>query len=96
MYPKNIELYDATLSEKKVFKALQKQLPDTYTVFYSVQWVDEINGVKKESESDFLIFSESDGFLTCEVKGGRGYKKVNDKFVLEENDGERELKRSPM
>ena len=56
MYPKNIELYNATLSERKVFKALQKQLPDSYTVFYSVKWVDEINGTKKESECDFLIF----------------------------------------
>lgn len=96
MYPKNIELYDSTLSEKKVYKALQTQLPNNYTVFYSVKWVDEINGVKKESECDFLIFSENEGFLTCEVKGGRGFKKVNNKFVLEENDGERELKRSPM
>ena len=96
MYPKNIELYDATLSEKKVFKAFQTQLPDTYTVFYSVQWVDEIGGVKKESECDFLIFSEQEGFITCEVKGGNGFKKINGKFYLEENDGERELKRSPM
>ena len=96
MYPKNIELYEATLSEKKVFKALENQLPDTYTIFYSVQWVDENNGVKKESECDFLIFNEQEGFLTCEVKGGRGYKKENNKFILIENDGERELKRSPM
>lgn len=96
MYPKNIELYNATLSEKKVFKALQNQLPDSYTVFYSVQWVDENNGKKFESECDFLIFSESDGFLTCEVKGGRGYKKVDNKYILEEWDGERELRRSPM
>lgn len=96
MYPKNIELYNATASEKKVYKALESQLPDSFSVFYSVQWVDEINGKKKESECDFLIFSESDGFLTCEVKGGKSYKKVNDKFILEESDGERELKRSPM
>ncbi|MDY0277962.1 MAG: NERD domain-containing protein, partial [Acholeplasma sp.] len=96
MYPKNIELYDATLSERKIFKALQNQLPDTYTVFYAVQWVDSINGQKKESESDFLIFSESEGFLTCEVKGGKGYKKVDNRFVLIEGDGERRLSRSPM
>lgn len=96
MYPKNIELYDATLSEKKVFQALQTQLPNSYTIFYSVQWVDEINGVKKKSECDFLIFSENEGFLTCEVKGGKAYKKDNNKFYLEEADGDRELKRSPM
>ena len=96
MYPKNIELYNATLSEKIVYKALMDQLPNTYTVFYSVQWVDKENGSKKESECDFLIFNEQEGFLTCEVKGGRGYKKVDDCFVLIEDDGDRILRRSPM
>ena len=96
MYPKNIELYNATLSEKIVYKALMDQLPNTYTVFYSVQWVDKENESKKESECDFLIFNEQEGFLTCEVKGGRGYKKVDDCFVLIEDDGDRILRRSPM
>ena len=96
MYPKNIELYNATLSEKIVYKALMDQLPDTYTVFYSVQWVDNQNGIKQESECDFLIFNEQEGFLTCEVKGGKGYKKTDDCFVLIENDGDRILRRSPM
>lgn len=96
MYPKNIELYNPTKSELIVYKTLERQLPDTFIVFYSVQWVDERRGKKIESECDFLIFSEQYGFLTCEVKGGRGYKKENDCFVLIENDGERILKRSPM
>ena len=96
MYPKNIELYNATLSEKIVYKALMDQLPDTYTVFYSVQWVDKQSGTRQQSECDFLIFNEQEGFLTCEVKGGKGYKKVNDCFVLIESDGERVLRRSPM
>ena len=96
MYPKDIELYESTASERKVFKELEKQLPDTYTIFYSIQWVDEINGLKKESESDFLIFSENEGFLTCEVKGGKAYKKIGDKFYLEDRESVRELRRSPM
>ena len=96
MYPKNIELYDATASEKKVYRLLENQLPDSFVVFYSVQWVDEENGVQKESECDFLIFSEQDGFLTCEVKGGRYYKKEGSQFILGEREGERVLKRSPM
>ena len=96
MYPKNIELYNATFSEKLVYKALQEQLPDTYTFFYSVQWVDTHNNKKIESECDFLIFNEQEGFLTCEVKGGRGYRKDGPCFILEENDGERILRRSPM
>ena len=96
MYPKNIELYNATLSEKIVYKALMEQLPENYTVFYSVQWVDNQTGCRHESECDFLIFNEQEGFLTCEVKGGNGYKKDGDRFVLIENDGERILRRSPM
>ena len=96
MYPKNIELYNATLSERIVYKALQEQLPDRYSVFYSVQWVDNINGKRKESECDFLIFDEQEGFLTCEVKGGKGYGRQDDTFLLKEEDGVRLLKRSPM
>lgn len=96
MYPKNIELYNATLSEKKVYKAFQEQLPDSFTVFYSISWVDNVNGRKKESECDFLIYSEQDGFLTCEVKGGKSLKVENGIFILEEKDGQRILTRSPM
>ena len=96
MFPKNIELFNATKSEKAVFKALEKQLPDTYTVFYSVQWVDDDNGSKIESECDFLIFNEQEGFLTCEVKGGSGLRFEAGKFILIEPEGERVLKRSPM
>lgn len=96
MYPKNIELYNATKSEKAVFKALEKQLPDTFTVFYSIQWIDEENGIKKESECDFLIFNEQEGFLTCEVKGGSELRFEDGKFILADADGERVLKRSPM
>ena len=96
MYPKNIDFYNPTESEKKVFKALRDQLPDYYSVFYSIQWVDEKNGAKEESECDFLIFNEQEGFLTCEVKGGVGYKFENGKYILLEKDGHRELKRSPM
>ena len=96
MYPKSIEFYGPTESEKKVFKALRDQLPETYSVFYSIQWVDDVHGEKVESECDFLIFNEQEGFLTCEVKGGTGYKYENGKYILLEKDGQRELKRSPM
>ena len=96
MYPKNIELYNATFSERLVYNALKDQLPDTYTVYYSVQWVDTQNNKRIESECDFLIFNEQEGFLTCEVKGGKGYRKDGELFILEENDGDRILRRSPM
>ena len=96
MYPKTIDFFNPTESEKKVFKALRDQLPDTFSVFYSIQWVDEKDGCKVESECDFLIFDEQQGFLTCEVKGGVGYKYEDGKYILVEKDGQRELKRSPM
>ena len=97
MHPKNLHLSNPTDSEKCVFKALEKQLEGTgYSIFYSVAWLDDDNGNKVESECDFLIFSEQYGFLTCEVKGGREYKKVGDRFYIVDSHGTRELKRSPM
>ena len=95
MYPKNIEAYNTTYSEKKVYYALKEQLDDRIIVFYSVSWINNDNGIKKMSESDFLIFDPLYGFLTVEVKGGTGLKVENDDWYLLENDGERKLNKTP-
>lgn len=96
MYPKNIELYNPTDSERKVYFELKNQLPDTYSVYYSVAWVRNFRGSKEESEADFIIFNENNGFITCEVKGGHAYKYENGKFLIESGEGTMTLKRSPM
>ncbi len=96
MYPKNLSLYQHTFSEEKVYNALKTQLPKEVSVFFSVSWISVVNGVKEQSECDFLIFDPKYGYLTCEVKGGTGLKKVEDSWILIENNEERILRRSPM
>ena len=95
MYPRNIEAYNATYSEKKVYNELKKQLDDRITVFYSVSWINNDNGIKKMSEADFLIFDPLYGFLTVEVKGGIGLRVENDEWFLIEKEAERKLNKSP-
>ena len=52
MYPKNISEYIPTESEKLVYNELKKQLPDSYEVFYSVEWSKDNSGKMKKSEAD--------------------------------------------
>ena len=96
MYPKNLSLYQHTFSEEKVYNALKAQLPKEVSVFFSVSWISIINGIKEQSECDFLIFDPKYGYLACEVKGGTGLKKENESWILIENNEERVLRRSPM
>jgi hypothetical protein len=95
MHPDKIpEVYHA-YSEVKFFKACKEQLSDKYHVFYSVRWYSTNNGVREDSECDFLIFNPDYGFLCVEVKGGIGIRVENGIWYLIDPDGERKLKRSP-
>ena len=62
---------DASHPEARVFHALQVQLPDTYHVFYSVQWIAKGGGPVRDGEADFVIAHPNKGFLVMEVKGGQ-------------------------
>lgn len=99
MHPIDIENYNYTLSEKFMYDELKQQLSDKYHVFYSVRWFDTDDGKRVDSESDFLIFDPSFGFLTIEVKGGRDISKDgNDWHLIESYKGDlstRSLKCSP-
>lgn len=95
MHPAQIpEVYHA-YSEVKFFNACKEQLPDKYHVFYSVRWYSTNNGIREDSECDFLIFNPDYGFLCVEVKGGIGIRVDEGVWYLVDNDGERRLKRSP-
>lgn len=100
MHPIDIENYDYTPTEKEIYYALKDQLPDKYQVFYSVRWFETINNKRIDSESDFLVFDPSFGFITIEVKGGTGITVVDGKWTLIEdyspsNSSSRVLKCSP-
>lgn len=100
MHPIDIENYDYTPTEKEMYYALKDQLPDKYQVFYSVRWFETIDSKRVDSESDFLIFDPSFGFIALEVKGGTGITVLNGNWTLLEeysasNSSSRELKCSP-
>lgn len=84
MYPTDLENYNYTQSEKAMYCALKEQLPDRYHVFYSVRWFDCVDGVRIDSESDFIVFDPSFGFLTIEVKGGLAIIQNGDEWSLVE------------
>ena len=63
MYPNNINEYLPTPSEKIVYDELKKQLPDSYEVFYSVEWSKDNNGKMEKSEADFIITHPNYGFI---------------------------------
>lgn len=93
MHPIDIENYDYTSSEKKMYYALKEQLPDKYQVFYSIRWFETTNKKRVDSESDFLIFDPSFGFITLEVKGGSSIEVTNGEWSLVEGYGTNASKR---
>jgi hypothetical protein len=95
MHPAKIPEGYRAYSEVKFFNACKEQLPDKYHIFYSVRWYSTNNGVREDSECDFLIFNPDYGFLCVEVKGGTGMRVEDDVWYLVDHDGERKLKRSP-
>ena len=100
MHPVDIENYDYTPTEKEMYYALKEQLPEKYQVFYSVRWFETVDNKRIDSESDFLIFDPSFGFITVEVKGGTGITVTNGNWTLIEDysrskSSSRELKCSP-
>lgn len=100
MHPEDIENYKHTGSELKLYEALKEQLPEKDHVFFSVRWFDKVDGVRVDSECDFLVFDPGFGFLTIECKGGTGIAIENNHWTLSEKDeagnsSKRELKKSP-
>ena len=96
MYPSNIAEYNPTESERMVYNALRDQLPDSYEVFYSVEWSRHKNGKMEKSEADFIVAHPTYGFLCLEVKGGaRLYVQDNVWYLDDLKYGPRKLHRSP-
>ena len=96
MYPKNINEYMPTDSERIVYQELKNQLPDTFDVFYSVSWTSYNAGRLEKSEADFVVVSPDYGFLCLEVKGGNGIRIEDNVWYLSDAvHGERKLNMSP-
>lgn len=96
MYPKNINEYLPTDSERIVYQELKNQLPDSFDVFYSISWTSYHTGCLVKSEADFVIASPNYGFLCLEVKGGSGIRIEDNIWYLSDAvHGERKLNTSP-
>lgn len=96
MYPMDLTQYMPTDSERIVYQELKQQLPDSFSVFYSVKWSSFEQGRFMKSEADFVIESPDYGFLCLEVKGGSGVRVDGDTWYIEDNIyGERRLNSSP-
>lgn len=68
--PDDIRTNPKRSAECKVYHALS-QLPNSFTVFYSVGWQvrDERNGIR-DGEADFIVAHHDLGVMILEVKGG--------------------------
>ena len=56
--------------EDEMFIALSK-LPDDYYVFHSFVLITNVEGILRESETDFVVFHPKKGILCIEAKNGR-------------------------
>lgn len=69
--PTYIEEDPLRKAECQVYYALQEQLPDDFSIFYSRPWLGlEPDGREVDGETDFTVAHEKLGILTIEVKGG--------------------------
>lgn len=96
MHPSTIIDRAHVPSEVKFYKALKEQLSDKFHVFYSVRWYStDMQGMRTDSECDFLIFNPDYGFICIEVKGGTNISVEDGVWYLNDDTGGRELKKSP-
>ncbi len=96
MYPNDLSQYMPTDSERIVYQELKQQLPNSFSVFYSVKWSTYEQGRLIKSEADFVVESPDHGYLCLEVKGGSGIRVEGDTWFLEDNVyGDRKLNISP-
>ena len=87
MYPNNIAEYMPTDSERIVYHALKAQLPDSFEVFYSVQWTSRNGNGIITSEADFIVMSPEYGFICLEVKGGQIRVEDNTWYIHDSQHG---------
>ena len=71
MIPVECDLNRRPVSERIVFEAIRKNLPDEWYVFHSFDYITrDLNGKRWDGEIDFLLYHPQKGMLVLEVKGG--------------------------
>ncbi|MBW2261164.1 MAG: NERD domain-containing protein [Deltaproteobacteria bacterium] len=89
---------EAPGSEIHVYRILERNLPDSWTVHHSFKWLHrDRRGVPLRSDIDFLALHPVHGILCIEVKGGLSrYDAEEDRWYRSTPDGEEALARSPV
>ena len=88
---------DSPDSEKKVFKALERGLPDDWVCIHSRRFVlpaTDVHGVK-EGEIDFIVLHPERGYICLEVKGGRVSRDEDDSWHSIDRHGEKHSIKDP-
>lgn len=94
LYPAQIPC-DAPLSEKKVLESLA-YLPNAYSIFHSVNWLNLHPKAKQRvGETDLIIIHPKHGILVVEVKGGQIYADDGDWYSESFHGDVHKLSRSP-
>lgn len=71
MFPNFLRPDTRSYAEKTLYKELERQLSDEFTVFHSVWWLlKDLNNDARDGEADFVIIHPQLGILILEVKGG--------------------------
>ena len=86
-------------SERLVAEALSEQLPETVTVFHSIDWIRKAKlKPLQEGECDFTVLDPNNGLLFIEVKGGliRYNKSIGKWIRLSHKGSESELNKDPV
>lgn len=103
MFPDVFDYETESDAEYLVYRRLQEDLPDTFTVLHSIpfRYLDSKRRTR-DAEIDFLIIHADRGLLLLEVKGGkisfdRGNQGGKERWVSLSKSGKaHELKRSPI
>ena len=71
MIPAECDLTRRPMSERIVFDAVRDNLPDSWRVFHSFDYVTrDLNKKRWDGEIDFLLYHPEKGMLVIEVEGG--------------------------
>jgi len=81
--------------ERKMYNAF-KCLPDNWEIFHSHRYHRRRqNGRLEEREIDFLILIPGEGILFMEVKGSRGFERIDGRWFRIDQHGKRHETRDP-
>ena len=88
---------DSPDSEKRVFKALERGLPDDWVCIHARPFVlpaTDVHSVK-EGEIDFIVLHPKRGYVCLEVKGGQIERDENKAWYSTDRHGERHSIKDP-